>query len=94
MMRRRARVDANHRAVIEALRACGWHVHDTSRLGGGFPDLVIAKGCRLEMVEVKDGAKPLSKQQMTPDEQRVYDAFIAHGVRILLVNSVEKAVAL
>ena len=70
-MRRRARTDSNHHGVIEALRAAGWTVHDTSRLGDGFCDLVAARHGRIELIEVKDGSKPLSRQQATPAEQRL-----------------------
>lgn len=90
----RKRTDANHRIVTEALRAFGWHVEDTSRLGGGFPDLVCGKNGRIVLVEVKDGAKPLSKQALTPDEARVHAAFMAAGVPVQLIRSVEEAVQL
>jgi len=93
-MRRRARVDANHKAVTAALRDCGWHVHDTSRLGGGFPDMVIAKAGRLLMVEVKDGTKPPSAQALTEAEEDVRWHFYRKGVHVQVVTSIEQAVAL
>lgn len=93
-MRRRARVDANHAAIVEALRACGWHVHDCSRLGGGFPDLAIAKAGRLLLVEVKDGAKSASRQLFTPAEDAVYNDFLGQGVEVRVVTSVEQAIRL
>src|SRR5574341_154854 len=68
-MRVRAKVDRNHAEIIETLRKCGWYVYDSSRLGRGFPDLVAAKGERLELIEVKDGSKPLSARRLTPDER-------------------------
>lgn len=93
-MRRRAKVDANHAAVVQALRAAGWCVQDTSRLGGGFPDLVIAKGGRVELVEVKDGAKPPSARLLTMAEIKVCDDLLRAGVRVRIVDSVEQAVRL
>ena len=93
-MRRRARVDANHAAIVEALRASGWHVHDCSRLGGGFPDLLAAKHGRIELIEVKDGAKVPSKQLLTMAEIKVCDALDKAGVRVRVVTSVDQAVNL
>lgn len=46
-MRRAARVDANHAEIARTLRRLGWAVHDTSGVGGGFPDLVIGKAGRV-----------------------------------------------
>ncbi len=53
MPRWAAKVDGNHKAVVQMLRVCGWRVKDTSRVGQGFPDLVIAKGGRTMLAEVK-----------------------------------------
>lgn len=88
------RVDRNHQIIVQALRSVGWHVEDTSRTGRGFPDLVCAKGGRLELVEVKDGSKPPSARLLTLDEIKVCDAFDRHGVRVRVVNSVDEALAL
>lgn len=93
-MRRRARVDTNHAAVVQALRAAGWCVQDTSRLGGGFPDLVIAKGGRVELVEVKDGAKSPSARLLSEAEVKVFNELLRAGVTVRVVESVEQAVNL
>lgn len=74
---RARRVDANHAEIAKAFRRCGWSVADTSRLGSGFPDLVVARAGRTVLVEVKDGAKPPSKRKLTEDEQSFADAW--HG---------------
>lgn len=93
-MRRAARVDANHTEIVAHLRGLGWYVHDTSRLGGGFPDLVCAKGGKLRMVEVKDGSKPKSAQKLTADEWLEHLRFAAAGVTVHILTSVEDAEAL
>jgi hypothetical protein len=67
---RARKVDANHAEIIDAFRRMGWSVADTSRLGNGFPDLVVAKAMRTVLVEVKDGRKPPSARKLTPDEDR------------------------
>lgn len=93
-MRRRARTDANHASVVQALRSAGWTVVDTSRLGGGFPDLLAAKHGRIELIEVKDGRKRPSERALTMAEIKVCDALDKAGVRVRIVTSVEEAVSL
>jgi len=43
MINRRKRRDANHRQICEAFKKFGWSVLDTSQLGDGAPDLMVAK---------------------------------------------------
>ena len=93
-MRRKARVDANHAEITEALRRCGWTVLDTSRLGSGFPDLLAAKHGRIELIEVKDGRKVLSQQKPTPAEQKVADVLAGAGVTVRYVNCMAHVLAL
>jgi Holliday junction resolvase len=93
-MRRRARTDANHAEIREALRACGWTVIDTSRAGSGFPDLVAAKAGRIELIEVKDGSKPPSAQKATTDECRVFSQLAKAGVQVRTITAVEQVAAL
>lgn len=52
-MRRAAKVDGNHAAVINALRAAGSTVVDASAMGKGFPDLVVGRGGITFLLEVK-----------------------------------------
>ena len=68
-MRRAARVDSNHGEVMRAFRKMGLSVADTSRLGGGFPDIAIGWAGVTALVEIKDGLKVPSKRKLTPDEQ-------------------------
>ena len=94
MVRRRARVDANHGEIRSALRAAGWTVVDCARIGAGFPDLLIARNSVVRMVEIKDGAKVKSKQQLTEDEVQFHALMAAAGVTVQVVTSVEEALAL
>ena len=68
-MRRAARTDENHNEIINAFRAIGFTVSDTSRLGNGFPDAVISRSKRTAVVEIKDGKKPPSARVLTPAEK-------------------------
>ncbi len=93
-MRRANRVDANHGDVIQTLRACGWHVHDTSALGNGFPDCVAAKHGRIVLIEIKDGSLPQSRRKLTSAEQRVYQQLWLKDVEVEIVESIEQAARL
>ena len=91
-MRRAAKVDANHGEVISALRRAGCTVHDTSRLGGGFPDCIVSTPAgTLLLVEIKDGAKPPSARQLTPAEAEFSRLWGGHYV---VAESAEQALAL
>lgn len=75
MMRRAARVDSNHAAVVGALRACGCEVESLAALGGGVADLLVwhRSTRRLILIEVKDGARSPSKRRLTVDQVRWHD---------------------
>lgn len=47
------RVDENQKAIVAAFRACGWSVTSLAQVGRGCPDLVVGKGGRNLLVEVK-----------------------------------------
>lgn len=61
---RAKKVDGNHGRIREHLRAIGWSVFDTSAVGRGFPDLVVARrGGFTALVEVKQPGKKLNAGQ-------------------------------
>ena len=62
---RAKKVDANHSEVVSHLRAIGWRVHDSSAVGRGFPDLVVAhvRTRHMALVEVKAGRGDLNELQ-------------------------------
>lgn len=64
-MRRAAKVDANHSAVVAALRKVGCRVLDLSKVGKGCPDLLVRLGFRLRLIEIKNAAArgKVSKEQ-------------------------------
>jgi len=92
--RRGRRTDTNHAEIVRVLRAVGFYVWDASHVGGGFPDLVVARHGVLRLVEVKDGRKPPSARTLTADEQAVHAAFLRHGVAVDVVASEAEALAL
>jgi len=73
---RAARVDANHTAVVSALRAAGCLVESLAGVGKGVPDLLVAYEsnageCKFAMFEIKDGQKSKSAQALT-DAQKIW----------------------
>lgn len=68
MHRRRARIDANHGEIVSALRRVGCSVQSLAALGGGVPDLLVARNGRMWLMEIKDGKKCPSRRELTEDE--------------------------
>lgn len=87
-MRRAARTDRNQQDVIDALRRVGASVCDTSRLGEGFPDLVVGFRADNFMLEVKDGTKPPSARKLTLAEEEFINNW--RGT-VYVVNNVDEA---
>ncbi len=58
------RVDGSHAEVRDTLRRLGFTVEDTSRFGGGFPDLIACRCGRLYFVEVKTARGKLRASQV------------------------------
>lgn len=92
-MRLRARKDANHNAIAEALLKIGCNVLDLSPMGKGVPDLLVTKpGEQLGiLVEIKDGDKCKSKRKLTPAQVKFHARWRA---TILVVESVDEALAI
>lgn len=60
----KGRTDANHGQVKALFEAHGIHTHSTAMLGSGFPDLLCGIRDRLCLVEVKNGDKPLTEDEI------------------------------
>jgi hypothetical protein len=89
-MRRAARTDDNQQRVIDALRQCGATVCDLSAVGEGCPDLLVGINRRNYLLEVKDGDKPQSRQNLTP-AQHVWH--VKWNGQVCVVRNAEEAVA-
>lgn len=68
-MRLRGKVDANHAEVVKALRKVGATVQSLANVGAGCPDLLVARGGRLVLMEVKDGSKEKARQALTEAQE-------------------------
>jgi hypothetical protein len=86
-MRTAARTDANHQAIVQALKQVGCRVLDMSRLGRGAPDLLVScpargKAPQLVLLEIKTDTGT-----HTPAQQD----FAAVGWPVCTVRSVAEA---
>ena len=90
---RRHRQDRNHHEIREAAEALGWLWQDTSQTQLGY-DAILVQGGRTAYVEIKDGNKPMSAQQLTPHEVRVHRTLKAHGVTVEILTCVADLVVL
>jgi hypothetical protein len=67
-MRKKARVDANQKEIVQQLRKLDVSVLHTHQLGKGAPDLILGYRNENFLIELKDGTKTKSQQKLTPDE--------------------------
>lgn len=94
-MRRAAKVDANHAAIVRALSDVGCGVVDLSAVGGGVPDLLVHPPgyphCeRMVLLEIKDGSKPPSARKLTPAQEKFHAGW--KGL-LRVVTTVDEALA-
>jgi hypothetical protein len=68
-VRRNGRIDANQNAVVSYLRSLGMSVCILSPMGKGIPDLLVGWRGLNVLLELKDGSKPPSAQELTGDER-------------------------
>jgi hypothetical protein len=58
-----ARTDANQPAIVAALRKAGAQVCHLHAVGGGVPDLLVSRGGKMWLIEIKmPGKKPNALQ--------------------------------
>jgi hypothetical protein len=93
MIRRAAKVDANHGAIVRALIAHRYAVASLAGCGDGLPDLMVCGPVHpfpLFLLEVKDGSKPPSKRTLTPAQVKFHREWPG---TIHVVHSIEQALA-
>lgn len=89
-MRRAARVDGNHKSIVEALRRVGCRVLDLSRVGDGCPDLLVSLPQRGRVPELMLMEVKTSRGKMNA-AQRIFEA---DGWPVFVVRSVDDALRL
>jgi Holliday junction resolvase len=82
------RVDLNHQEVVKTLRSLGASVFDASRMGQGFPDLVVGYKQQTVLVEIKS-----SEQKRFTNAQLKFMAEWK-GSAVVRINDVDGAIRL
>lgn len=90
-MRRNAKVDANQKQIVAALRQAGCSVQSLATIGKGCPDLLVGRNGKNFLFEVKDGAKVPSARKLTDDEKQWHQTWAG---QIAVVESIDDAVRL
>ena len=86
---RAAKVDDNQKEIVKALRHMGCSVQHLHAVGAGCPDLLVGyKGFNI-LLEVKDGNKSPSRQNLTTD-QIIWHRDWRGAVEV--VNSIDQAI--
>ena len=82
------RVDSTHKELVKALRDMGCSVFDTSRVSGGFPDVVVGKNGITALVEFKSSVT----SKFTPAQ----DMFMLNwkGSTVCRIHDIEGAINL
>ena len=87
-MRKAAKVDDNQAEIVAALRRLDATVQPLHAVGEGCPDLLVGWRGRNILLEVKDGNKSLSRQQLTEDQQKWHRTWCG---QVCVVRSIDDA---
>lgn len=89
-MIRAARVDRNQPEIVKVFRSLGWYVLIVSQLKNCC-DIIVSKNDRTICVEIKDGLKPPSGQNLTTGELKFQSEWKGE---YMIVNCVEQVIKL
>lgn len=82
------RVDANQSEIVQVFKQLGCSVFDTSRVAGGFPDLLIGKNKKTVLVEIKSS----EKAKFTTAQELFMMTW--RGSTVVRINDVDSAIRL
>ena len=84
-MRRASKVDANQTAVVSALEAAGASVQSLAPIGKGCPDILVARGGQMYLLEIKN---PKGRDEVNEAQQKWH---IAWNAAVYVVRGPEEA---
>lgn len=90
-MKRAAKIDANQKEIVGALRQAGCSVQSLASIGRGVPDLLVGKDGRNYLIEIKDGNKCPSARRLTDDQQTWHQGW---NGQVAIVEDVDQALQL
>jgi Holliday junction resolvase len=83
MARRAAKVDANQRDIVSALRFAGASVSSLAMVGDGCPDLLVGFEGVTWLMEVKDGSKTPSRRRLGTSQVEFIAAWRGKPIRVV-----------
>jgi hypothetical protein len=92
MPRRAARIDANHTAIVRALRDIGASVESLASQGRGCPDVLCGYRGVNTLIEIKNPNVDKSHQQLTTHERKWHDEWRGTVVIVWTVDDALRAV--
>lgn len=90
---RARRSDSNQALLVEQMRKIGLSVFVTSRVGEGFPDVIVGTKGKNYLFEIKDPKKPPSKRTLTEDEKLFFRTWRGQVRVIETIDDVIKVIA-
>jgi hypothetical protein len=88
-VRRAAKVDNNQAEIVKAFRDIGASVQILSAVGKGCPDTIVGFRGKNIFVEIKDGSKVASRQQLTGVQVAWHGKWAG---QVCVANSIEDAI--
>jgi len=85
---RAAKIDRNQPEIVKALRKVGASVQHLHEVGAGCPDLLVGFRYENYLLEVKDGEKVPSAQQLNADQEEWHRKWFG---RVAVVRNVDEA---
>lgn len=83
------KVDNNQKVIVKALLQVGAKVWDTTKVGNGFPDLLVSFQGKDYKMEIKNPNTSYGKKGFNKNQKRFVDAW--KGSPVFLVSSVDDA---
>lgn len=88
-MRRAAKVDANHRSIVERLEQLGMAVWSSAAQGKGFPDLVVGWRGINGLFEVKNPKMFPSDRKLRPEQIKFFETWKGQVAKVETVEEIE-----
>lgn len=86
-----AKIDDNQKQIVRALKRIGASVQSIASVGLGVPDLLVGLRGVNYLLEVKDGGKPKSHQELTVAEEDFHRNWRG---QVNIVRNAEEAIRL
>jgi endogenous inhibitor of DNA gyrase (YacG/DUF329 family) len=83
------KVDENHKEIVDAMKAVGASIIDTSRLGQGMPDLIVGFRGQTILLEIKNPKTQYGRKGLNANQRKWAEGWT--GGPLSIVDSVDAA---